>query len=58
MVEGLFVSSTEAWPVIAQILPFSLLAFVFLGLIPPVMRSSITWDAKLSVRGAFPAAQV
>ena len=32
VVEGLFVSGTEAWPVIAHILPFRLLALVVLGL--------------------------
>ncbi len=39
VVEGFFVSSTKAWPVIAQILPFSLLALLFLGLSHTVMQS-------------------
>jgi hypothetical protein len=38
VVEGFFLRSTKAWPVIAQILPFSLLAFVFHGLSPKVMQ--------------------
>jgi hypothetical protein len=36
-VEGFFESSTKAWPVIAQILPFGLLALTFLGLSSRVM---------------------
>ena len=38
VVEGLLVSGTNAWPAIAHILPFSLLAFVLLGLTPLVTQ--------------------
>jgi hypothetical protein len=38
VVEGLFVSGDEAGPGIAHILPFSLLAFVVLGLFPRIFR--------------------
>jgi len=38
IVENLFVSSTDAWPVMAQILSFTLFAFVMVGCHAPGVR--------------------